>query len=147
MKTLLLTLFLLTSLAFADTGTPGGMYQIDQVHSKIVCFEKSVSINGHIDLSENFSESKLTVESNEVTFESTEFSGDIESFEVKGLLTHQGVTTPITLTGRYFGMINNEFGKKAAFNFYNKDLNLKVFASKPSDTTAALFREVQEIVE
>lgn len=146
MKTFLLA-FLISFAALAETKTPGGLYQIDQVHSKVVCFEKSVSVSGHIELANEFSESKLSVEAKDVSFESTEFVGNLESFEVKGVLTAQGVSSNVTLKGRYFGMINNEFGKKAAFNFYNKDFNLKVFAAKPSDTTTALFKEVQEIVE
>lgn len=134
--------------ALAQTSsTPGGVYQIDQVHSKIVCFEKSVGVKGHIELEENFSESKLSVEAKDVSFESTEFVGNLEDFEVKGVLTAQGVSSHVTLKGRFFGMINNELGKKAAFNFSNRDLNLKIFAAKPSDTTTALFREVQDIVE
>lgn len=147
MKTLILSLLLMSFSVFAQTTSPGGMYQIDQVHSKIVCFEKSVSIHGHVELNEEFNTSKLVVDSKEVAFESSEFSGTLDNFEVKGVLTYKGTSTPVILKGRYFGMINNEFGKKAAFNFYNDDLNLKVFASKPSDTTTALFREVQDIVE
>lgn len=146
MKTFLLA-FLISFTTYAATVSPGGMYQIDQVHSKIVSFEKSTSIKGHIDLAESFEESKLIIDSKDMTFESSEFTGTLEDFEVTGILSAHGKSNKVTLKGKYFGTINNELGKKAAFNFYNQDLNLKVFASRHSDSTAALFKEVQEIVE
>jgi polyisoprenoid-binding protein YceI len=146
MKTFLLALLISTA-ALAETKTPVGVYQMDATHSKVVSFDKTTHVNGCIELSDDFATSKLTVESPEVSFESSEFIGTIDNFEVKGMLTFQGVTSLVTLKGHYFGMTHNEFGNKTAFNFVNKDLNLKVFAAKPSESSTAIYKVVQEIVE
>jgi polyisoprenoid-binding protein YceI len=146
MKTFLLT-FLISLSAVAQRPALTGTYRLDATHSKAVSFNKTTHITGSVEINPEFSASKLTVDSDDISFESTEFVGKLESFEVKGLLTQNGVSSVVTLRGRYFGMIDNELGKKAAFNFYNQDLNLKILAAKPSDTTTALYKEVQSIVE
>lgn len=144
----LILIALLMSLGImAQTEAPMGIYQLDDIHSRIVGFEKSSSLNGHIELATNFTESKLVVEGKNFSFESTEFIGTIENFTVKGMMTNDGLSSNVTLKGQYLGMIHNELKNQAAFKLTNKDLHIRLHGSKPSDSTTALLKEVQNIVE
>lgn len=149
MKTFILALLLsISAVAFADSELPVGMYQLDPSHSKVTLLDKNLPMKGFIEINKTFSDSKLKVESEEASFESTEFSGSIDNFEVRGYFTHKGETRIASLKGKYFGIIDNEIGhKKTAFRFTEENFGLRIFASRPSESTTALYKEVQDIVE
>lgn len=105
-------------------------------------------MKGFIEIKKTFSDSKLKIESEKASFVSTEFSGDLSGFEVKGYLTQEGETNLVTLKGQYFGMVDSDMGhKKTAFKLTNENLTMGIFASRPSESTTALYKEVAEIVE
>lgn len=144
---ILFALLLLTFGALAETETPVGIYQLDHIHSRMVGFEKSVALRGHIEMAKDFNESKISVEGKNFSFESTEFIGTIENFTVRGMLTMDGVSSNVSLKGQYVGMINNELKNRAAFNLSNKNFHLKFYGSRPTESTTALLKEVQSIVQ
>lgn len=144
---LILVALLMSFGIMAQTEAPVGIYQLDHIHSRIVGFEKSSSLNGHIDLAKKFQDSKLFVEGKNFSFESTEFVGTIENFTVKGMMTNDGVSSNVLLKGQYIGMVQNALKHQAAFKLTNKDLYIRLHGSKPSVSTTALLKEVQNIVE
>lgn len=113
----------------------------------MMLLNKEYKITGSLDIQDNFSKSSLSVDSQASTFESTEFSGNLSDITVKGYLTHQGTTRLVTLKGKYYGVINNEFGKvRVAFSFTEDNMMLRIFATRPSETATALYNEVHDII-
>lgn len=142
----LLIVFVLIFSAWAQASTTGS-FQIENSQSVMVLFNREHKITGSLEIQQDFSKSSLSVDSQASTFESTEFSGNLSDIIVKGYLTHQGTTRLVTLKGKYFGVINNEFGKvRVAFSFTEDNMMLRIFATKPSETATALHHQVREIV-
>lgn len=141
---LIVMLFIFSAWAQANTS---GKFQIEESQSVMMLLNKEYKITGSLDVQENFSKSSLSVDSQASTFESTEFSGDLSNITVKGYLTHQGTTRLVTMKGKYFGVINNEFGKvRVAFSFSDDNVLLKIIATKPSETATALYNQVHNII-
>lgn len=137
-------LFIFTAWAQASAV---GNFQIEESQSVMMLLNKEYKISGSLDIKENFSKSSLSVDTQASTFESTEFSGNLNEMTVKGYLTHQGTTRLVTLKGKYYGLINNEFGKvRVAFGFTEDNMMLRIFATRPSETATAMHKEVYEIV-
>lgn len=139
---------LLSIMSFARAGeTPVGIYQIDDEQSTMVLFKEKMEMTGVIEIKEEFSKSNLSVDTQSSAFESTEFVGSINDFEVKGYLTHKGTTRLVTLKSKYLGNVNHIFGKnKVAFTFQDNDLDLKIIASKPSVNTVSTYNEVNSLI-
>lgn len=126
---------------------PAGIYQIDPEQSSMLFFREKMELNGLLEIKEKFSDSTLSFDTQSVAFESLNFSGGPEQFEVKGYLTHRGTTRLVTLKSKYLGSVNHAFGKnKVAFSFADNDLDLKIIATRPSLNTASLHKVVEEIV-
>ena len=147
MKYIMIAL-LLSIMSFARAAeTPAGIYQIDTDQSSMTLFKEKMEMNGVIEIKDEFSKSSLTVDTQSSAFESTEFSGSIDNFEVKGYLTHKGTTRLVTLKSKYLGNVNHVFGKnKVAFTFQDNDLELKIIASKPSVNTVSTYNEVNSLI-
>lgn len=139
---------LLSIFSFARAAeVPAGIYQVDQEQSSMTLFKEKMELTGVLEIKENFSESSFSVDTQSSAFESVEFSGSPDSFEVKGYLTHRGTTRLVKLKSQYLGTVNNVLGKnKVAFTFQDNDLDLKIIATKPTLNTASMYKEVEEIV-
>lgn len=138
----LLIVFVLIFSAWAQASATGS-FQIEESQSVMMLFNQEHKISGSLEIRDDFTKSSLSVDSQASTFESTEFSGDLSDITVKGYLTNRGTTRLITLKGKYFGLINNEFGKtRVAFSFTESDMMLRIFATRPSESATALYREV-----
>lgn len=147
MKLVFFSLLILCGVA-SNAATPIGIFQLDPEHSKMMLLEKNLKMNGIIEISEMFSKSKLVASTSQASFESTKFIGDITNFEVKGILTYKGLSRPITMKAKYYGMTQSEVHKnRAAFSFTHQDLFMRAIVQRPSRTTAALLKEVGDIVE
>lgn len=146
MKKNILIMMLLIFSAWAQASSTGN-FQIEESQSVMMLLNKEYKITGSLDIQDNFSKSSLSIDSQASTFESTEFSGNLSDITVKGYLTHQGTTRLVTLKGKYYGVINNEFGKvRVAFSFTEDNMMLRIFATRPSETATALYNEVHDII-
>jgi polyisoprenoid-binding protein YceI len=139
---------LLSIMSFARAGeSPVGIYQIDPEQSTMVLFKEAMEMNGLIDINADFKKSNLTIDTQSSAFESTEFIGTIDEFQVKGYLTHKGTTRLVTLKSKYLGNVNHIYGKnKVAFTFQDNDLDLKIIATKPSVNTVSTYNEVNSLI-
>ena len=149
MKTLILTLLLTLSLqVLAKSDSPMGLFQVDSSLSKVTLFEEGQKLSGFIDIRKEFGDSKLKLESPNISFESVEVTGTIENFEIKGYLTHSNESRYVTLKGKYFGMVDLDRGQqKIAITLSSDPILMRVFAAKPAETMTAIHKEVQDIYQ
>lgn len=149
MKTYLIALMIFLSLpVLAKSESPMGLFQIDSSNSIVTLAGRDKNVSGFIDIKQSFPDSKLKIESGESSFESTEISGTLEDFEVKGYLYDSGETREVRLYGKYFGTIDKQNGiKKVALKITSPECVIRVFAQRPTESTTALHKEVQEIIQ
>ena len=142
--TLLMSLYLPVH---AKSESPIGLFQVDASHSTATLFDDSQIMTGHIEINKALGDSKIKIESPDITFISSEVNGDLSHFEVKGDLTYRGETRQVSLEGKYYGDIVNNFNEqKFAIKLIGDPFVFRIIAKKPAATTAAIHKEVQEIV-
>lgn len=140
MKKIIFILFIISTSAFAQVSAPVGYYQIASApHGEIT---------GYIDIKEDFKSTKISLISDETSFESHTIEGDLNSFEVKGVLKNAHEEREVTLKGNSSGVLDKEFGeRKIALHLKGIDCDLKVLAKSPNSTATVLHKLVQDIIQ
>lgn len=151
MKKILLTLLFTLSLpVLANSETPIGLYRVDSSHSivSLVDFQVDQELAGLVDIRQELGDSKIKLESPDISFESTKIVGTLEGFEVTGRLNIRGDIKTVVLLGNYIGSVKNLYNEqKIAIRLTRGSLKFRVFAGRPAQGTAELHKVVQDIVQ
>lgn len=129
MKIIFLLLFFLSSFAYAE------FVEIDSNRSRLFFQEKNVVFSGFIDRDD----SKLEVDSDELSISGTKFSSGDEYFEVEGILTFHGETRGTKLYARDLGNSN--------YHLKNSELDIQIIGLKTKEEKNELVNRIREIVK
>lgn len=141
-------LFLLSLPVHAKSDSPIGLYQVDSSNSHAILSDGQRNLSGHIDIKEVFPDSKFVFESGDGLFHSTEVTGDLNSFKLKGIVTvHGNDPKEVEFEGTGSKIHDEADGfDKIILKLSSKECTSNVFVTKPKVATAELYRSVREII-